>query len=436
MAGAGMSALAVLALEQGLEVSGSDSQNSPITAKLESLGARAWSPHNPEILDQSLPLRAVISTAIPESNKELQLLRNKQVPVVHRSELLEEFAKKKSKQVVVSGTHGKTTTTSLISWALTQLNEPLSWLIGGQINDFSPSHWNPVGDLFVFEGDESDQSFLRTTPYISIITSLDPDHLENYNNSFHSQISKFTEFANKSRYLVYNSDDANINTIIQDLSPSVTPIPYSISDLPNINISNLPGKHNKLNAFACIKVLEILGYEENRIIDSLRSFPGIHRRFEQISQPNSDILVFDDYAHHPTEIAASIQTAQNLIPSSGKVIVIFQPHLPTRLRDLWTEFTQCFSQADILILMDLYLARGSHIKDITSENLSREINHKNVTYFSGKAYNNIIEFIVREARSGDLVLILGAGDITNIRYPLVEAIDESVNSRICIRSVE
>lgn len=425
--GMGMNPLAHISLALGARVTGSDQStaNNNFFELIEK-GANIWSPHAKSKLKnlKNKPELTVCSTAITETNEELQYIKNDKRQIIHRSDLLEIIANHAQRQIVITGTHGKTTTTSLLVHILKYAGLEPSWLIGGKTQNLPAGHWSGNNNIFIYEGDESDQSFLKTNPYYSIITSIEPDHLENYNNSFDVQIDKFKEFAQKSKHCLVCSDSEIIQKhLLTDNSLSLKQ--YSEKELANYNIelSGLDGTHNKLNALACIKLAQDLGVNIETSLEALKTFGGVSRRFERI-KTNCDITLIDDYAHHPTEIISTIKAGRELLDkqkSSGRLIVIFQPHLPTRLRDLWNEFLHAFNEADIVYICDLYIARGVPIPEINSQKLVEQINHKDLTYCEGNPYN-VIDILKNKIKLDDLILILGAGDITNIREPLARVL--------------
>jgi len=445
-----MNPLAQIAISQKNKVTGSDSLLSgdqirtKCLSELISQGAQLWEGSQIDRFAdcQKLPDACVISTAIAEDNTELLYLKNQGVKILHRSDLLSEIARKSSNQVVVSGTHGKSTTTALLIWILWRAGVKASWLLGANFSQrrLPASHWMER-DIFVYEGDESDQSFLKSDPAYSVITSLEPDHLENYDNSFTSQIEKFQQFALstqkkilcniscpnvqkhiyqnipqlKDKIITYGKQESNADW---QLNESTGELIYQ-QQIFQLELSNLPGSHNLLNAVAAIALASELGVELRESLKCLRSFPGLHRRFELIGGQEG-ITLYDDYAHHPSEIKASISTARELLGDKGRLLVLFQPHLSTRLRDLWEEFTRCFTGADILLIADLYQARGKPIEGINSRELVEQIKHRAI-FYCARDICNLIEKTSQLVQTGDLVLILGAGNITLIRDDLLKA---------------
>ncbi|MDX1919161.1 MAG: UDP-N-acetylmuramate--L-alanine ligase [Candidatus Caenarcaniphilales bacterium] len=451
--GAGMNPLSGICLKNGITVTGSDSTANKNQEELRKLGADIWTPHSLEELKRRpLPEVCAYSTAILPTNEEYKYLKEQGVEFWHRSDLLRAIASQFKKQIVISGTHGKTTTTAMLIWLLERAGLKPCWVLGGVLKDLGSYGWNnEQREVFIFEGDESDQSFLKSNPFIGLVTSLEPDHLENYQNSFKVQIQKFQEFAEKSKtFICSNSCSQHFDQsalIYSDVSTARPDASWSLSDSSDsspikvlktldlskksnikntstetLKIPKAPGKHNMLNALGAIAIADLLDISIEDSIKNLYEFPGIYRRFEIIGKTENGITVVDDYAHHPTEVKAAIEAGRRYLKeqnSNGHLIVLFQPHLPTRLRDLWKEFTKCFEGADHLFLSDLYIARGEHLPGIDCTNLAKQIKHNSLNFIEGSP-NNLVEPVLKLAESGDLILILGAGDITYIRETLYE----------------
>jgi UDP-N-acetylmuramate--alanine ligase len=451
-----MNPLAQICSRLGIKITGSDKAENQNLLDLRSQGATIWTPHSlAQLQEQRLPAVCAFSTAITPDNQEFKYLKDNNVTFWHRSDLLKVLADQFSKQIVISGTHGKTSTTAMLAWLLGKLNHNPSWVLGGILKSMGACGWSSSanqsrGDVFVFEGDESDQSFLKSNPYIGLVTSLEPDHLENYQNSFKVQIGKFQEFARKSQNFIVNSDCKNAQEHLVNLAKitygihnahwKINPQNYtvsfqsspssteSVSSTQALNLEHSPGFHNAVNALGAVAAYfeysqkEIRTQSIDEAIQALNEFPGIYRRFDLVGKTKEEITVIDDYAHHPTEIKAAIKAAREYLNrknSSGRLIVAFQPHLPTRLRDLWTEFTLSFEEADLLFLSDLYIARGKAIEGIDCQHLAEQIKHPKLEFIPGPP-ENLVNPLISKANPEDLILILGAGDITNIRETLLE----------------
>ncbi len=436
--GAGMNPLAGICLRNGVKVTGSDSTPNKNQDELRALGADIWTPHSlDELKHRELPEVCAYSTAITDSNPEYKYLKETGVQFWHRSDLLQAIANQFEKQIVISGTHGKTSTTAMLIWILEKAGLKPCWVLGGVLKGLGSYGWNnEQREIIIFEGDESDQSFLKSSPYIGLVTSLEPDHLENYQNSFEVQIQKFQEFAKKSEFFVCSKncetasdklgefasfcfgkkDSTNEFEIDQNNSQNF----YNDQAIGIIDMPLCPGEHNKINALGAMLCASKLGVSPSEALNHLKDFPGIYRRFEIIGTTEHGITVIDDYAHHPTEVAAAIGAGKELLKNkakNGKLIVLFQPHLPTRLRDLWKEFTECFAEADQFFLADLYIARGKPLPGVDSKHLAKEIKHPRFAHIEG-SLDNLVKAAIQSARPNDLILILGAGDITYIRETL------------------
>lgn len=428
--GVGMSPLAGICLKNDVVVTGSDKASNSNQEDLVKAGADLWCPHSlKELKKRQTPDLCVYSTAITFDNEELQYLKQKGVELWHRSDMLKKIADQFSQQIVIAGTHGKTTTTAMLVWILEHAGLKPSWVLGGVLKQLGAYSWNEESDIFVFEGDESDQSFLKSNPHIGVVTSLEPDHLENYEHSFEVQIAKFQEFVSECEYSILNSECENTKKfLLNDTESKKNRIPYqSLKVLDNVVL----GEHNRANASAALSTYKLLLKQNlnetqfKQALHALKNFPGVHRRFELIGTTDLAISLIDDYAHHPTEVKAAIKATKEFMKennSLGKLLVLFQPHLPTRLRDLWEEFVHSFNGADKLFINDLYIARGKPIDGVNSENLVKDIQvHRQAVYCQGTPLN-LIDIVLKEVNIGDTVLLLGAGDITEIREPLFESL--------------
>jgi len=469
--GSGLSPLAGICLDLGLKTTGSDSIPNENQEVLKKKGAKIWSPHSLERIKKiELPELCVYSTAIPKNNPEYLYLKERQVKFFHRSDLLEHIANSFNKQIVITGTHGKTTVTAMLAWILEKsgFDDP-TWIIGGLITGSNCSYkLGKDREVIIFEGDESDQSFLKSSPFIGLVTSLEPDHLENYNHSFEEQIQKFQEFSNRSKNFICSQESSkyflkkseisclygtfssvffkdkkygkNVLKSLELDTKSKKIWEKTTSKLLNpqlllskkLNLENFFGEHNCLNALGALSAYyqyKLCSREDSSdflecAVRNLSEFPGVHRRFEivkNLDSPNNlnQLTVIDDYAHHPTEVKVTIEVAQNYFKQKklNQFIVLFQPHLPTRLKDQWQKFIEVFSQLEqeiIVFINDLYIARGKTIEKINSKNLVQEINQKNIKYIPGEP-ENLVPVVKSCLKKRDLLLILGAGNITRIR---------------------
>lgn len=447
--GIGMSALAVLLLDQGAKVSGSDKASSPITDELQSLGAEIFIGHSAENLGKAEAV--VVSTAITTSNPELALALERGLPVFHRSEVLAYIGEKK-KTIAVSGTHGKTTTTGMVSQLLMDAGKDPSVVVGGIFAYMKSNAHAGKGEHFVAEADESDRTHASLPSEIAVVTNIEPDHMENYPGGFDQILATMASFANNAKgCVVLCVDDAGClklapmltSKIVSYGTKSTSPdadyqlehnedgsfnVYHKKNLLGKISMA-VPGTHNKMNALASIAVCMELGLSFEQSAKSIATFRGVARRFEHIGESHG-VLVVDDYAHHPTEVRATLEAAQQFRKShkwKGRIVAVFQPHQPGRLRDLWDDFVQAFVNADLVLLADVYVARGAAIEGINSDVFSQKVKHDNAHYVAG-AVGELPGKIKPMLKPGDIVLTIGAGDITNLGKPLLALIgDEGID---------
>jgi UDP-N-acetylmuramate--alanine ligase len=405
-----------------------------------------WTPHSKKKVQDLNPDYVIYSTAVTDTNDELIWAKENKKQILHRSDLLE-IATSDHKLIAVSGTHGKTTTSSMIFEILKKGGKDPSAFVGGIINSLKTNVIAGNGEYFIVEADESDKSFLKGEPYIGVITNIEPDHLENYPGGFKEIKDSFTMFAKngiKNKGLVSCMQDPVTHEIISsnfDLDNEKI-ITYSINNNPTktktFAIENkakgiwdfyyknklitsiklkMPGFHNILNALAAFSTTYLLGINSEKIKEALEEYSGVKRRFEVIGKTN-DITIVDDYAHHPTEIALTIKAAKELNPK--RLIAVIQPHQPLRLKFLWNEFIEIIKNEDCQIFItETYIARGNHIEGINSIKLVEETNKPNVKYLPGNT-NQIAESLLKLVKPGDLILIMGAGNITNVGTQLLK----------------
>jgi UDP-N-acetylmuramate--alanine ligase len=444
--GIGMSALAKLLLLQGMRVSGSDRAGGPLIEDLKNLGADIFVGHKAENVGKAEAV--VVSTAITRENPELARALERRLPVYHRSEVLSHLTSEK-KLVAVSGTHGKTTTTGMIAQILLDCAQDPSVVVGGIFAYMSSNSRLGKGDCFVAEADESDQTHAGLPSEVAVVTNIEPDHMENYPGGMSEILSTMAAFANKARKcVVLCQDDAGCLQLLPLLERPVVTYGWQESSpaanytMRRENVSgsvrvykngnelgalsmSVPGAHNLTNALAAIAVGMEMGLSFSEIAASLSRFAGVARRFEHVGESH-DVLVVDDYGHHPTEVRATLEAAQQFRKNrdgnrNGRIVAVFQPHQPGRLRDLWNEFIEAFHNADLLLLTDIYVARGGPIEGISSERFSREVKHGNVYYLNGPVFE-LAPKIKAYLQPGDIVLTIGAGDITGVGRTLLELI--------------
>ena len=442
-----MSALARYLNKKGYFVSGSDKEQSTLTDDLHKEGIKnIWTPHSRKNIETTSPDLIVFSTAIENTNEELIWAKEHKKEILHRSDLLEILTASK-KPIFVSGTHGKTTTTGMIFEVLSESGLDPSAIVGGILENKNTNVIAGTGDYFVIEADESDKSFLKGNPDISIITNIEPDHLENYPGGIEEIKSSFLEFAKKAilkeGLIVCMQDKITSELIRKNFEPNNPKlISYGIDTdsreitikanynnktcfwdvflkekfLFHLKLKN-PGEHNILNALAAVGTGYLIGIPPEKIKTALENYKGIKRRFQVLTKTN-EITIVDDYAHHPTEISATMKAAKELNPK--RLIVVFQPHQPRRLHDLWNDFVKTFKEETCpIFITDVYIARGGEIKGISSQKLVTELDKPNVNHMPGN-----IEEIARQLtdfiKEGDLIPIMGAGNITNLGPKLIE----------------
>jgi len=439
--GIGMSGIAEVLLNSGYAVSGSDLLESDATRRLRSLGARVFVGHEEDNLAKDLSV-VVISTAVKYSNPEVLEARRRHIPVIPRAEMLAELMRMKY-GVAIAGSHGKTTTTSMIAAVLSGAGLDPTMVIGGRVRMFGANAKMGQGEILVAEADESDGSFLLLSPIIAVVTNIDKEHMD-FHRTMERLHESFLAFINKIPFYglaVLCVDDTPVRGLIpkvrkrfttyglspeadfsaQELNPTPSGIECTVihRDRPLGKLRlHLPGRHSATNALAAVAVAHELEIPFSRVAEALDAFTGIHRRFEVKGEPGG-ILVIDDYGHHPTEIRATI----GAIRDSWKrpLTVIFQPHRFTRTKDLFDEFLTAFEGADRLVLTEIYSAGEDPIPGANGEALYQAIKrkgHLDVEFIPDK--NDIVARLAGQLASGDVALTLGAGDIHKVGEALVE----------------
>lgn len=429
--GAGMSALAHILLAQGAAVSGSDLAESAATHRLRALGARIYTGHRASNLESEAPDLVVVSSAVPAVNPEVAAARAREIPIVARGEMLARLMNPRV-GIAVAGTHGKTTTTSMIALALERAGLDPTVAIGGDLADIGGNAKLGRGPHFVAEADESDRSFLHLRPHIAVVTNIEADHLENY-GSTEAIVDAFRDFVAQvpaGGLAVLCRDDRNAMSLAPPPCPWVTyglsgPADYTVQDVRLDGMGSravvvergtvlgelelaVPGVHNILNALAAIAVGRHIGIGFAELAKALAGFHGAKRRFEVLGEERG-ILVVDDYAHHPTEIRATLAAARQL---GRRVVAVFQPHRYTRTRFLGDELAHSFADADCLVLTDIYAAAERPIPGVTIDRVfaaTREAAGDKVSLVRDK--EAIPGYLLATTRPGDLVITLGAGDV-------------------------
>lgn len=436
--GIGMSGIAEVLLNQGFRITGSDLLDSEVIAHLRKLGAEISIGHKAENVSGAQVV--VYSSAVKPDNVEVVQAQRLNLLVIPRAEILGELMRMKY-GIAVAGTHGKTTTTSMIAAVMTEAEMDPTIIVGGKVKSLLTNARLGSGEFLVAEADEFDRSFLRLTPVIAVITTLETEHLDTYRNLEDIQ-NAFLQFAGRVPFygsVVLCLDEATV----ADLAPRLqrTVITYGISPQADVRADdihfsqsssdfkvivrgkalgrlnlNQPGLHNVKNALATVGVAEELKIDFKCIRQGLQKFRGVDRRFEIKGEPRG-ILIVDDYAHHPTEIRATLAAARQ--GWNRRTIAVFQPHLYTRTRDFAEAFGESFSDADVLIVMGIYGAREEPIPGVSGELISgaaRRSGHGNVHYVPER--ENVLEEILKIARSGDVVIALGAGDVWKVARDL------------------
>ena len=440
--GIGMSGIAEVLLNLGYAVTGSDLHESEVTGRLRKLGAQVFIGHEEDNLAAN-PSVVVISTAVKYSNPEVLEARRRHIPVIPRAEMLAELMRMKY-GIAVAGSHGKTTTTSMIAAVLSTAGLDPTMVIGGQVHMLGTNAKMGQGEILVAEADESDGSFLLLSPTITVVTNIDREHMD-FHQTMERLNESFLDFINKipfyglavlcldnayvrallpkvrKRFATYGlSSDADFSA--QDLQIKPAGVEYTVlhhaKPLGKLRLC-LPGRHSATNALAAVTVGYELQIPFSQVAEALEAFTGIHRRFEIKGEPQG-IMVIDDYGHHPAEIQATI----GAIRDSWKrpLTVIFQPHRFSRTHDLFDEFLTAFEGTDRLVLTEIYAAGEDPIDGVTSEALYQAIKrkgHMEVEFISDKG--EIVRQLAGKLNPGDIVLTLGAGDIYKVGEALVEA---------------
>ena len=431
--GIGMSGIAEVLLTLGYSVSGSDTKLSMITERLQDLGATIFDGHKADNVEGAHVV--VISSAVKPDNPEVTEAHKRKIPVIPRAEMLAELMRLKY-GIAVAGAHGKTTTTSMVASILAAAHLDPTFVVGGRVNQAGTTARVGRGEYFVVEADESDRSFLMFDPVVAVVTTIDREHLDQYSSLEDIQVA-FLQFVNRVPFYgaaILCVDEPNVQAIIPNVKRPI--ITYGTSSQADLVISDVqlqglssefrltykgddlglfflphpPGIHNVRNAAAAAAVALYLNVASDLIGEGLAKFAGVGRRFD-IKGSINNITVVDDYGHHPAEIRATLEAARGC--KFNRLLVLFQPHRYTRTLHLWDEFSRSFNQADLLVLIDIYAASEAPIAGISSEALAnsiREAGHKNVHYY--RSMQAAVEFILREARPGDAILTIGAGNVS------------------------
>ncbi len=448
--GVGMSGLAKYLLEKGYSVSGSDVSEGKYFSKVRDLGAVVSVGHN----ERNLPKNSVViaSTAIKEDNPELKKAKELSMKIFHRSDLLkyiaEDFQRTKGMFIGFSGTHGKTTTSGLASYVLAKSDLLPSYVVGGFIPEYETNAKADNGKYFVAELDESDGTILKYSPDVTVINNLEVDHIDFYKAGLSSLVDAFTTFLgnlNPQSKVVINKDCNGCQQLIEkNQNISFVTFGKDNADYTFRNVEYLDGitsfeiyrknefliqirlsihgEHNVYNALAVVCSLVEAGIDINKVKDCFSRFTGMGRRYQNVGCVDG-IQIVDDYAHHPSEISATLSMAR-ACNNKKRLVAVFQPHRYTRLHGLYNEFLKCFSDADKVIVLDTYAASENPIEGHTSEEFANELNKTfgkdGVVYISGKI-SDIVSEVTKELRKDDIVITLGAGDVTKLGALILNA---------------
>ncbi|RKD23881.1 UDP-N-acetylmuramate--L-alanine ligase [Ammoniphilus oxalaticus] len=433
-----MSAIARVLVDMGHKVSGSDMARKELTDKLLERGAQVYIGHKAENVSGADIV--VYSTDIPKDNVELREAKKRNIPLIHRSDMLARILNERS-GIAVSGAHGKTTTSSMISLVMEKAGADPTYIIGGEILDIGSNARAGDSPYVVAEADESDGSFLKYHPQLAVVTNIGPDHLENYDGDFENLKQAYCQFLSHIKEdgkAIVCADDEYIRELIPQISSDV--ITYGLDEradftaedivygdrtitfkvrqgnqvLGDIKLS-VPGRHNIQNALATIIVCLQAGIPFADIAEVIQLFRGAKRRFEVIGEER-DVLIVDDYAHHPTEIVATIQAAKS---TNRRIIAVFQPQRYTRTFFLLDDFSRAFAGADQVIITDIYSPANDTRMDVTSEklvDLIKQNSNEQAVYMPSK--DDVFDHLSKISQAGDIVLTMGAGDIWQVAIRL------------------
>ncbi len=441
--GAGMSGIARILLARGVAVSGSDRRDTPTLLALRALGARVEVGHDPDHLGEAATV--VVSTAIHPDNPELAAARQRGLRVLPRAVALASVMAGR-RSVAVAGTHGKTSTTSMLTVAVQACGVDPSFAIGGDLNESGSNAHAGEGDVFVAEADESDRSFLLLAPYAAIVTNVEADHLDNYGDlaAVEEAFDRFLRTVSPSGFVVVCADDpgaarlrsverpARLRTYglapdadlrLLDLAVTAEGTSYTaVHDgavLGRVGI-RLPGEHMALNSAAALLAGLELGLPAAGLLEGLARFGGVHRRFE-LKGVAAGVRVFDDYAHHPTEVTAQLRAAR-AVAGSGRLVVAFQPHLYSRTQEFAAGFGQALALADEVVVMDVYGAREDPVPGVTGAMVADAVPLPAGRVLFEPSWSAAAPAVAARARSGDLVVTMGAGDVSMVGPEVLEAL--------------
>jgi UDP-N-acetylmuramate--alanine ligase len=444
--GSGMSGIAEVMINQGYKVQGSDLQTSAVTQRLADQGANIFIGHEASQVAQADVV--VISTAVKADNPELMAARAKKIPVVPRALMLSELMRMKQ-GIAIAGTHGKTTTTSLVASLLAEGGLDPTFVIGGRLNSAGANAKLGLGDAFVAEADESDGSFLNLMPMMAVITNIDADHMDTYDHDMAKLKQAFVAFTQRLPFYgtaIVCQDDSHVREILPFVSRPV--LSYGVSPEADVRADNiradgltmrfdlirqnqpalplqvnLPGHHNVLNALAAICVALELGVSDQAIASGLAQFKGVGRRLQVWGQPawhGGQVTLIDDYGHHPVEIRATLEAVRGAYPDR-RLVLVFQPHRYSRTRDLFDDFVRVLGSADALVLTEVYAAGEQPLAAADGRTLTRavrQLGRLDPVFVPDLA--ELPETLTALARPGDVILLMGAGSIGSMPARLME----------------
>ncbi len=447
--GAGMSGIAEVLVNLGFGISGSDLADNTTTRRLAGLGVRIVAGHAAENIGEADAV--VVSTAVKDDNPEVQAARARKIPLVPRAQMLAELMRLK-RGIAVAGTHGKTTTTSLVASILAEGGMDPTFVIGGRLNAAGANARLGSGDFLVAEADESDASFLYLSPVISIVTNIDADHMETYGHDFGRLKQTFVDFLQRLPFYgvaVLCVDDPNVREIMPQVSKQI--VSYGFDESANVRAENvvaedgrmkfdcvrvngsvtrfpvtlnLPGMHNVLNALAAVAVASEVGVSDEAIAKALAEFKGVGRRFQRYGEvvlpAGGAFTLIDDYGHHPAEMRATIAAARGAFPGR-RLLLAFQPHRYTRTRDCFEDFVSVLGSADALVLAEVYAAGEAPIVAADGRTLARALRvagRVDPVFVENMA--DVPQTILEVARDGDVVITMGAGSIGGVPAKLVQ----------------
>ena len=444
--GAGMCGIAEILLNEGYHISGSDIAESAVTQRLTRAGAKVFIGHKAENIAGASVV--VISSAIRDDNPEVVAAKEARIPVIQRAQMLAELMRFRH-GIAVAGTHGKTTTTAMVSMIYAEAGLDPTFVNGGLVKSVGTNAHLGRSRYLIAEADESDASFLHLQPMISIVTNIEPDHMDTYHGDFDEMKQTYVNFLHNLPFYglaVLCADDADLMSLVPQVGRQV--ITYGFSENADYRIEdyqqtgfqghytvicpsgeridvllNVPGRHNALNATAALAVAKEEGIKNEAILAALADYQGAGRRFDQLGQfirPNGKVMLVDDYGHHPTEVGVTIQAARQGWENK-RIVMIFQPHRYSRTRDLFDDFVQVLSQVDALIMLDVYPAGEAPIVGADSKALCRSIRNLGkvdpVLVSDTAQLGEVLDHLIQD---GDLILAQGAGSVSKLSRQLVE----------------